>query len=160
MSAYITMYIRAKDASTPFIELESWCRSNVMFKTLEHLVPYGKCVQLTREDMAAAIEDLKYGIEDVNKSMDNDKAMLEFAKSAGLSDSKLMELYSSYCDSKSDLEREKEDLQNAIRELQFYDQIIYNSKFSEDGGDLYAAYEMCPNMKEDEGLEEFFNSSK
>jgi hypothetical protein len=110
--------------------------------------------------MAAAIEDLKYGIEDVNKSMDSDKAMLEFAKSAILSDSKLMELYSDYCDSKRDMEQEIEDLQNAIRELQFYDQIIYNSKFSEDGGDLYAAYEMCPNMKEDEGLEELFNSSK
>ena len=145
MSAYITTYIRAKNASTPFIELEAWSRSCAMFKTLEHCVAYGHCVKLDHEIVADAIEDLKYGIEDINKMMDNDKAMLEFAKSAGLSDSKLMELYSSYCDSKSDLEREKEELQATIRKLELYDQIIFNSKFSEDGGDLYAAYEINPN---------------
>lgn len=150
MSSYICLYGRAKDQKSPFYCIDSWSRSSVMFQTLKSIVPYGKTVPLTTDELVDCMKIAEDELEENRKQLANESKHLEFMKTAQLSREELEQVFGDYQSVVNEINDVIDETQMALAAMKVICSAVDCSEYYEDGLNYYLAYECDPNHPETE----------
>lgn len=145
MSAYMTFYLRAKDSTGRFLEMEWFCRSSWVYMALEQEVKFETYCEFDEKIAANARYWLGARIEAAEEDIASTKELLEVVKGISAPISELIEEIESYQSAIG------EDYQ-VIRELRAAQEVIARyraiSEYSENAY-VYIAHECNPNGVEE-----------
>ena len=150
MSAYISIWIKANSGG-PYICLNSWSRSTVMYQTMSDLVAYGTFKELAEDMLREAINLATADIKNSRDMINHNNETIAFLRGCPqLSAEELLDNYNEYKDSNEEYQKDIEETEFAIAQLKTFWQILDEQQFGDNVGTLYVAHECDPNYRESE----------
>lgn len=108
MSSYMHFFVRVGDVFAP---IATYSRSSKVYCAFEHCAPYEKIKALQLEELGNAEANFRENIESYQKSIEREKAKLEWLKTASFSSEERMNLYYECAQSIEDYEEELPQLE-------------------------------------------------
>lgn len=125
MSSYMHFFVRVGDKFAP---IATYLRSSKPYEAFERCAPYEKIKALQLRNLDAAEEDFREGIESYQKSIEREKAKLEWLKTASFSSEERMDLYYECTQSIEDYEEELPQLERGLAFCSFLREMISEAK--------------------------------
>lgn len=153
MSAYISIWIKANSGG-PYICLNSWSRSTVMYQLFNHQVDYGTFKELAEGMLREAIDLATTDVKTSRDMINHNNETLTFLRGCPqLSVEELLDNYNEYQDSNGQYQESIDETEFAIAQLKTFWQILDEQQYGDNTGTLYIAHERDPNYKKSEDEE-------
>lgn len=121
MSSYIHFFIRAGSVFAP---IGTYLRGSKPYEAFEHCAPYEKIRALQLRDVDGAEIDLRESIKSYQKSIEREKAEIEWLKTANFSLEDRMDLYYECAQSIEEYEEELPQLERSLAFCSFLREMI------------------------------------
>ena len=150
MSAYISIWIKANSGG-PYICLNSWSRSTVMYQLFNHQVDYGTFKELAEDMLREAIDLATADVKTSRDMINHNNETLAFLRGCPqLSVEELLDNYNEYQDSNDQYQESIDETEFAIAQVRTFWQILDEQQYGDNTGTLYIAHECDPNYKKSE----------
>ena len=154
MSAYISTWIRANSGG-PYIRLNEWSRSTVIYQVFSHQVAYGTFKELAEDMLREAIDSAEADIKLSRDMINRNNETLAFLRGCPqLSTEELLDNFNEFKESNDQFQADIEETEFAIAQLRTFWQILDEQQYGEHVGKLYVSHEYNPNYSEDSENEE------
>ena len=144
MSAYIVFYLRDKDNSGRFLEMDWFGRSAWVYRALEDEVKFGSYCEFDEKIAAAAKTWLGERIEAAEEDIAANRDLIDIAKEVEAPIEEKLEAISYYQGDIVELRQTLDELRAAMDVIKYLEHIV---EFSSNAR-VYVAHEFDPNVDE------------